>query len=404
MSYLGNVWDALRGRRVSLTDQDLYQALGGGPTWSGEEVSTHGAMQLSAFWACVKLISQVMAALPIGVYERGPDGEKVALPDHPLYELLHDSPNAEHTAMNFWEGRGLGLCTGGNGYAEKSLRGDRISSLTAMPADTWVRRDQDGNLLYRFNDRGKVEELPRSKVFHIRGFGDGDVGLSPVAYARQTLGLAIATDRAASQTYGKGLRAKGFFTMPGKLDAEQRVQARKVLIDPYAGPEGDWAGILEASVDFKAVNISPKDAELIMSRRFNVEDICRWLGVPPILVGHASEGQTMWGSGVEQILIGWLTLQLQPYLKRIEQAARKDLLAPAERRKVFVEFNVEGLLRADSQARGEFYSKLFQLGALTPNMIADRENTPRFEGGDRRFVNSTFVPIELAGVDRKPAA
>lgn len=402
MSYWGNLWGALQGRRLSLTDKDLYRALGGEDTWSGERVTSQGAMQLSAFWACTKLISQVIASLPLGVYERAADGQKIARPDHPLYELIHDAPNIDRTAMEFWEGRGLGLCTSGNGYAEKVMRGDRLSSLNAMPADTWPSRTPDGALVYDFNDRGKAERLPQAKVFHIRGFGDGDVGLSPVGYARQALGLAMATDRAAAQTFGKGMRAKGFFTIPGKLNDEQRTQAKKTLVEPYSGPDGAWAGVLEMGVDFKTVNISPRDAELIMSRQFNVEDICRWCGVPPVLVGHAAQGQTMWGSGIEQILLGWLTLNLRPYLTRIEQAAKKSLLRPDERKQFFVEFNIEGLLRADSAGRAEFYSKLFQLGVFSPNRIADKENEPRFEGGDQRFVNSTYVPIDQAGQQSPP--
>lgn len=405
MSYWGNLWSAALGKSLTLTDGELYAAMGGGETWAGEPVDRQKAMQLSAFWACVRLISQTIATLPCGVYSRGKDGEKQLLTDHPLYALLHDSPNADQTAVEFWEGRCLGLCTGGNGFAEKVFRGGgQISSLLRMPADTWVKRKADGSLAYSFYERGKQEELPEDKVFHIKGFGDGDVGLSPVSYGRQTLGLAIATDRAAGQTFGKGMKAKGFFTMPVgvKLDPEQRAQTKQSLVEPFMGPDGAWAGVLEGGVDFKAVNITPRDAELILSRQFNIEDICRWLGVPPILIGHAGQGQTMWGSGIEQIMIGWLTLGLRPYLTRIEQAARKRLLTPAERGKVFIEFNVDGLLSADSAGRAEMYSKLFQVAAMSPNQIADKENLPRFEGGDQRFVNSTYVPIDQAGQQAPP--
>ena len=404
--YWGNLLSAVTGKQLTLREKELYEVMGGGESWSGENVTTQGALQLSAFWACSRLISQVVASLPIGVFEKNADGSKTARQDHPLYRIIHDAPSYDRTAMEFWEGRALGLCTSGNGFAEKVMRGPNVSSLIAMPADTAVIRDDNGKLVYRFFDRGKQQELPADKVFHIRGFGDGDAGLSPVGYARQALGIVRATERATGQTFGKGMRAKGFFTMPGKLDAEQRKQAEKVLVDAHSGQNGKWAGVLEMGVDFKTVNISPRDAELIMSRQFNVEEVCRWFGVPPILIGHASQGQTMWGSGVEQLMLGWLTLQLRPYLTRIEQAARRRLFSPADAQTYFVEFNVEGLLRADSAARGEFYSKLFQLGALSPNMIADKENLPRFDGGDQRFVNSTYMPIEEAGqkptVDANP--
>lgn len=397
-------WSRWLGQKVTAQDADFWAAYYGTETWAGETVSEHGAMQLSAFWACTRLISETIATLPIGVYEKR-GGEKRAISDHPLYELLHDSPNADQTAVEFFGGRVLGMCTGGNGYAEKMMRGNgEVISLERMPSDTAVRRTESGALEYRFMDRGKEEVLPESKVFHIRAFGDGDVGMSPVAYARQTLGIATATERATGQTFSKGMRARGFLTTPTTLDEKQRAQARKALIDPFTGPNGKHWGILEGGFDFKTVNISPRDAELILSRKFNVEDVCRWLGVPPILIGHAAEGQTMWGSGVEQIMLAWLTLGLRPYLTRIEQAMKKRVLTTAQRsRGIYVEFNVEGLLRGDSAGRAEFYSKMVQNGGMTPNEVRSRENLPPQPGGDRLFVNSTIVPLDQAGA-AKPAA
>lgn len=401
-------WQFWREQPVGVTpaDDGFWAAFhSAGENFSGEHVTSHGAMQLSAFWACVRLISETIATLPIGVYQRASNGDKQAVSSHPLYGLLHDSPNADQTAVEFWEGRAIGLCTGGNGYAEKKLASDgRVISLERMPADTSVCRLDDGTLEYRFTDRGRQERLPETKVFHIRGFGDGDLGMSPVSYARQTLGLAKAADRQAGQTFSKGLRSKGFFVMPSgqkPLTAEQRIDAKRTLVDANSGQNAPWAGILEGGVDFKAVNITPRDAELILSRRFNVEDICRWLGVPPILIGHASQGQTMWGSGVEQIMLGWLTLGLRSYLTRIEQAAKKRLLSPGDRaRGIFVEFAVEGLLRADSSARAELLSKMVQNAALMPNEWRRKENLAPVPGGDQLFINSTLVPLSQAGQPR----
>ena len=401
-------WQFWRERPLGVqpADDGMWAAFHGpGDNFSGEHVSSHGAMQLSAFWACARLISETIATLPISVYERAPNGDKRPVSDHPLYALLHDSPNADQTAVEFWEGRSLGLCTGGNGFAEKTTANDgRLISLERMPADTTVTRKDDGSLEYRFYDRGKQEALPEAKVFHIRGFGDGDVGMSPVSYARQTLGLTKATERQAGQTFSKGLRSKGFFIMPPAarpLTPEQRTDAKRTLVDANSGANAPWAGILEGGVDFRSVNITPRDAELILSRRFNVEDVCRWLGVPPILIGHASQGQTMWGSGIEQIMLGWLSLGLRSYLIRIEQAAKKRLMSPADRaRGLFVEFAVEGILRADSAARAELLSKMVQNGALMPNEWRRKENLPPVLGGDQLFINSTLVPIDQANRPR----
>lgn len=403
-------WQFWRERPIGTmpVDDGFWERLGGAESFSGEVVTDHGAMQLSAFWACVRLISQTIATLPVGVYERAPNGDKVEASAHPLYELLHDSPNADQTAVEFWEGRVFGLCTRGNGYAEKKLAGSgRLISLERMPADTIVVRTEAGGLEFRFFDRGKEERLPEGKVYHIRGFGDGDVGMSPVAYARQTLGLARATDRQSGQVFAKGMRGKGFFVMPvgtKPLTMEQRADAKRTLVDANGGPNAPWAGILEGGVDFKSVSMSARDAEMILNRQFNVEDICRWLGVPPILVGHASQGQTMWGSGVEQIMLGWLTLGLRPYLTRIEQAAKKRLLSPVDRQRgLFVEFAVEGLLRADSAARAELMSKMIQNAGLRPNEWRRKENLPRDPNpmADELYINSTLIPLSMAGHPRK---
>lgn len=401
-----NFW---RERPVGVTPSDdgFWAAHAGVENYADEVVTNHGAMQLSAFWAATRLISQTIATLPINVYQRDAHGDKQAISDHPLYALLHDSPNADQTAVEFWEGRILGLCTAGNGYAEKQTApSGRLISLERMPADTAVSRKESGELQYRFFDRGKEETLPEEKVFHIRGFGDGDLGMSPVSYARNTLGISKATERQTGQVFSKGMRGKGFFVMPAgqkPLTPEQRVDAKRTLVDANAGPNAPWAGILEGGVDFKAVAMSARDAELIMSRRFNIEDVCRWLGVPPILIGHASEGQTMWGSGVEQIMLGWLTLGLRPYLTRIEQRVKKDLLTPDDKRRgIFVEFAVEGILRADSKTRAELMSKMMQNAGLRPNEWRRKENLPPdpHPMADQLFINSTLIPLSMAGQPR----
>ncbi|MBP2495391.1 HK97 family phage portal protein [Methylobacterium sp. PvP062] len=393
-------WLRWLGRRVTARDGDFWSDYHGTDSWSGERVTVQGAMNLSAFWACARITAQTIATLPITVYERKSNGDRVPAPDHPLYRLLRDTPNADQTAVEFWEGRVLGLCTTGNGFAEKVSSGRTLIALNAMPADTAVDEQQDGSLRYRFVDRGKEVTLPEEKVFHVRAFGDGRSGMSPVAYARQTLGIAMATDKAAGQLFSKGMRAKGFFTFPSQLTSEQREQARKNFAERYSGSDAPGVGILEAGVAFQPVNISPHDAELILSRKFNVEEICRWLGVPPIVIGHSAEGQTMWGSGVEHIMQSWLTLGLRPYLKRIEQAISKRLLTPEEQRRFFAEFNVEGLLRADSAGRMKFYQGAIQNAIMTPNQARAKENMEQMEGGDQLLVNSTLIPLALAGQQR----
>ena len=191
---------------------------------------------------------------------------------------------------------------------------------------------------------------------------------------------------------------------PNSSPPEQRAQAKAALIEPFTGSEN--AGktlLLEGAAGFKwqDAQMPAKDAEMLATRAFHVEEITRWFGVPPVLIGHSANGVTAWGSGIETLMLGWLTLGLRPYLTRIEQSVKRALIAPGERGTVYAEFNVDGLLRADSAGRADMYSKLLQTGAITPNEIRDRENFPRFDGGDVHLVNSTLVPLDQAG--RKPA-
>jgi HK97 family phage portal protein len=395
-------------RRFGLKDARIFTRFFATESWAGKPVTPDNAMQIATFWACVKLIASTIATLPLGVYQKRADGGRDLATGHQLYSLLRDAPNADQTAVEFWEGLTAHLLVWGNAFVEITRSGDRIVALYILRPDLMeVYRDSNGSIHYRLNDPTGIRELAEDQILHVRGFGfGGDLGLSTVSYARQTLGAAMATDEAAARTFANGLRPGGVIKYEGKelLTPAQREQARKALIEPFSGSENAGKTLLlegAAGFSWEGVQMPPKDAEMLATRAFHIEEICRWFGVPPVLVQHSPQGQTMWGSGIEQIMLGWLTLGLRPYLTRIEQAVKRALIAPAERSTIYAEFVVEGLLRADSAGRAEQYSKLMQIGAITPNIVADKENLPRFDGGDTRFVNSTLVPIDQAG--RKPA-
>ncbi|MBB3934282.1 phage portal protein [Aureimonas phyllosphaerae] len=391
-------------RRFGLKDSRIFTNFFGTDSWSGRTVTPAKAMQVAAFWACVRIIAQTIATLPVGVYQRRADGGRDAAPRHPLFALLRETPNADQTPVEFLEAIVAHVLVWGNAFVEIVRDDRRILALHILQPDAMeVYRDASGSLRYRQNDPRGVRELDEDQVLHVRGFGfGGDLGLSTVEYARQTLGATMATDEAAARVFANGMRPGGVLTYKGErgLTPAQREQVRESLIAPLTGTENTGRTLLlegNAGFEWQSVNMPPRDAELLANRAWHVEEVCRWFGVPPILIGHASSGQTMWGSGVEQIMLGWLTLGLRPYLTRLEQAMKRSLLAPEDRATFYVEFTVEGILRADSAGRAEMYSKLMQVGGITPNQIADRENLPRFEGGDVHLVNSTLVPINQAG-------
>lgn len=399
------LWRWVR-ERLTLRHEDRgkWAAIYGHDPDAGEAVTPDTAMNLSAWWACRRLIAETIATLPCGVYRKDAAGNPQALPGHVLYERLHELPNDWQTPVEFWEGRVAPLCDTGNSYAEIASLGSRIVSLDPLRVDCVdpFRDRNDGNRIkYRVTDRGKTETVPAAKIFHIRAFGDdGLLGLSPLEYARRSVATALSADRAAAKVYGKGLRAPGFWIAPATMDAEQRKQFVENYVKPAEGVQGEGSArvVMPPGFDWKNFGITPKDAELLLTRGFGVEDVCRWMGVPPILIGHTNQGQTMWGSGVEQIILGWLVLGLRAYLKRIESAVNTRLMPLRDRLDgIYFEFNFEGLLRADSAGRAALMATLAQNGLRTRNELRKLDNLPALTGGDDLTVQSNLIPLIQLG-------
>jgi HK97 family phage portal protein len=389
-------------KKLRLTDGGLA-AWFAGSTWTNRPVTPQEALKLSAWYRAVKLYGDVGGALPLKCYERVGDDDRKAAPDHAVGILAQFDPNADQTTQEFWGAQSAALAAYGNTFAEKKFLGDRLVALQPMPIETRVTRENPAReLRYQFNDRGQYENLPPEKVLHTRGFHfGGDVGLSPIGYARETLGGALATEEAAARYYSRGLRASGYFTGPIKTP-EQAKEFRKNYVTPFEGAQGEGGSlILPPEFDHKPFNITAKDADLIMSRRFNVEDVARFMGTPPILLGHAAEGQTMFGTGVQNIILAWLTLGLDAHLSAIEKSVNKRLFTGADRRRFYVEYDRNALMRADSAARGDFIAKMVGNAQMTPNEGRRKENRMPLPGGDQLFINSTYVPIEMAG--QRPA-
>lgn len=396
-----SIFDAINPfarRKVKLTDPaSLHHDHG---TWSGKATSPDAVLQLATAWACIRLNARTKAALPLKTHSRK-DGSVDT--GHPLYTLLHDSPNADQTAIEFWECLYISLDLRGHAYAEKVYSGDTLIALIPMNPDYTVcyADPVDGSRRYRYYDPIRKVRSPdqgwgEDKVFHLRGYGGG---LSPIAYGRQTLSTALAADEVAGRTFGSGLQISGFATVKegAKQTATQRDELTE-LFDKFTGsPRAGKVMPLPPGYDFKALGMNPEDAQLLETRGFHVEEICRWFGMFPILIGHAAAGQTMWGTGVEQINLAWLTLYLGPELQRIEQAIEKQLLSVTDRLKIYVEHNVDALLRADSAGRAALYSVQAQNGLKTRNEIRKKENDPPMPGGGILTVQSNLVPLEMLG-------
>jgi len=366
---------------------------------AGQQVNEQSVLRLSTVWACARLISETISTLPLGLYQRTSNG-RVSATGHSLYNLIHARPNADSTAAVFWEAMIASMLLRGNGFAEKKYLGNRLVSLEFLvPHRLYVSRDASGRRHYRYTDlAGKQREIPEQRIFRIPGFTlDGDWGVSAIEYGASVFGSALAATAAANSTFEKGLAPTVAFKVDRVLKPEQRDDFRK-SVERFSGALHAGKTItMEAGMDAKVIGIPPKDAQLIESRQFSVEEICRWFRVPPHMVGHTTNS-TSWGTGIEQQMIGFLTFTLRPWLTRIEQAIAKDLLSPVDQTKYYAEFAVEGLLRADSAARAQYESMMVNNGIMTRDEVRRLENLPPMGGNaDVLTVQTALVPIDQLG-------
>lgn len=396
------------GVDIDPANQQQIEALFGS-TWAGKEVGHNAALQLSTVWACVRLISESIATLPLGFYRRKADGSRVLATAHQLYSILHAQPNTNMAATTFWEAVTASLLLWGNAYVEIQRIKDTIVALNFLhPARVKVTRVNGLVLKYEYVDTGiaagRVREITPANMMHIPAFSiDGIVGLSPVRYGAQVLSSALVTDEAAAKVFSRGLRSAGFVKSKEILKEAQRDKLRE-SIEKFRGGGSDIGGImvLEADMGFQALSMNPVDAELLASRAWNVEELCRWFRVPPFMVGH-SEKSTSWGTGIEQQMIGFVTFVLRPWCVRIEQAINRSLLNKAEKGRYFAEYALEGLLRGDSAARSAFYGVMIDKGIMTRDEVRALENWPAM-GGNAGVLTVQSATVPLDGITNGAAA
>ncbi|WP_245418293.1 phage portal protein [Cohaesibacter haloalkalitolerans] len=384
-------------RQLTIREPDGWLAEGAFSD-SGEAVTFETAMALSAVWACVNLLSGTIGTLPLSLYRKTGDNRTEAT-GHPLYSVLHDSPNYIQTAVDFWEFVAASLELKGNAFAQKIRTGGRIVSLEPIHVPVSVTKNTDGSLRYRWTEDGKSHDLPETEVLHIRGFGGNALGgFSTLHFARHSFGIARAVDRSAGATFKNGLRPSGTLTFEKFLTDDQRAKANEILTEKFLGAVNTGRPlILEGGTKWQSLSLNPEDAQMLESRKFSVEEICRFFGVPPHMIGH-TEKTTSFGTGLEQQTLSFIKFTLRRRLKRIEQALIKQLLSAADRAAgIYVEFNLEGLLRGDSQGRATFYQSGLSNGWLTINEVRRRENLPPVAGGDVPRMQMQNVPITEAG-------
>jgi len=368
---------------------------------SASTVTYDSAMQLSAVWACVKLLSETVASLPLTIYKTGENGRKPH-DTHALSLLFSGKVNRYQTKVEFFETVLLNLVVNGNAYCVITRSGERIVSLLPiMSAQVEPMMLDDGSMVYNYTNDSGIAVFAAENIWHLKLMGNGTIGMSPLAYQRNSLGIAQAAESAVTKIYRNGAKPSGVLSIDRLLKPEQREQVRSNFATMTTSAD-DRLMVLEAGMKFEKVSLSPQDIELLSSRKFQISEVCRWYGVPSVMVND-NNGTSVWGSGIEQVMQGFYKLTLRPLLEKIEASIVVNLLTPAERSRMEVAFDFDALLRADLKSRYESYRLGISAGLMTPNEARAAEHLPAMEGGDMLFMQGAMAPIEkLAAPDPEP--
>lgn len=353
------------------------------------------ALQLDGVWAALDRRATTVASLPFFVYETR-NGQKVLARTSRLYGLLHDSPNSRMTPFEFWRAMMLNHDLRGNAYAriDRAADGEAVA-LWPMSADlvTPIVLD-DGSMVYRYFLDGSIAFLAEENVLHLKNLGNGTTGLSKLEFMRPTTDEQTKAQQSAGKVFGNGGKPTGVLMIDAALKPAQREQLRANYSELATGNTSRLA-VLEANMKYQQLGLSPEDQQLLETRKFGIEQFCRWFDVPPVLVYHSNV--TSWGSGIEQIIDGWHKFSIRPILVSIEQAVHKRVLTPRQRATMKAEFNLDALLRGNAKDRAEISAKLVQNGLATRNERRQLENEPPVEGGDVITVQANLLPIGVLG-------
>lgn len=378
-----------------------------GGSSAGKNVNERSAMQMTAVYSCVRILAEAVAGLPLHLYRYKEDGGKERAIDNNLYHLLHDEPNKEMSSFIFRETLMTHLLLWGNAYAQiiRNGKGEVVALYPLMPNKMQVDRDENGELYYiyiRSSDEAKTMEgvtvyLTPRDVLHIPGLGfDGLVGYSPIAMAKNAIGLAIATEEYGAKFFANGAAPSGVLEHPGTIKDPSRL--RENWNSTFGGSANSGkVAVLEEGMKYTPISISPEQAQFLETRKFQIDEIARIFRVPPHMVGDLEKSSF---SNIEQQSLEFVKYTLDPWVIRWEQSLSRALLNEDEKRKYFFKFNLEGLLRGDYESRMSGYAVARQNGWMSANDIRELENMdkiPAEDGGDLYLINGNMLPLNKAG-------
>ena len=395
-----------RDKPQNSTAGSSYTFFMGGST-AGKHVNERSAMQMTAVYSCVRILAEAVAGLPLHLYRYTESGGKEKAIDHPLYLLLHDEPNPEMSSFVFRETLMTHLLLWGNAYAQiiRNGKNEVIALYPLMPNKMEVDRDEYGQLYYKYqrsNDEAPTMEgssviLKPCDVLHIPGLGfDGLVGYSPIAMAKNAIGMAIACEEYGAKFFANGAQPGGVLEHPGTIKDPQRV--RESWQSTFGGSgNANKIAVLEEGMKYTPISMSPEQAQFLETRKFQINEIARIFRVPPHMVGDLEKSSF---SNIEQQSLEFVKYTLDPWVIRWEQSIMRSLLTPEEKKTYYAKFNLDGLLRGDYQSRMNGYAIGRQNGWMSANDIRELENLDRIpaeEGGDLYLINGNMLPMRDAG-------
>ena len=395
-----------RDKPTNSTNGSGYRFFLGNST-AGKAVTERSAMQMTAVYSCVRILAEAIAGLPLHLYCYKEDGGKEKALGHPLYLLLHDEPNPEMSSFVFRETLMTHLLLWGNAYAQiiRNGKGEVVALYPLMPNRMTVDRDSSGQLFYSYQMSnsdaptmpGGTVILKPSDVLHVPGLGfDGLVGYSPIAMAKNAIGLAIATEEYGAKFFANGATPGGLLEYPGTVKDPDRV--RESWNKGFSGSQNAGkVAILEEGMKYTPISIAPEQAQFLETRKFQINEIARIFRIPPHMIGDLEKSSF---SNIEQQSLEFVKYTLDPWVVRWEQSLSRALFTPEEKSRYFFKFNVEGLLRGDYQSRMNGYATARQNGWMSANDIRELENLDRIpaeEGGDLYLINGNMLPLVHAG-------
>jgi len=410
---MASFWQNLTGMvRKSANSPDwgtleryLSWAFGGGASSSGIVVNPQTAMQSAAVYASVKVLAESIGMLPLNLYRKEADNSRTLLSEHPLHTLCHDQPNEWMTNVEFWEMMVVALNLRGNAYAyiNRNRSGHVVELLPLHPDMVRVIMGDNFHLEYEITmPDGSFKRFQVGEIFHIRGLTlNGWLGISPIAYARESIGLALATEKFGGQLFKNGAKMGGVLEHPGKLSKDSYDRIKASFDEAHSGDNAHKTALLEEGMKFSRISLSANDSQFLDTRKYQRSEIASIFRVPPHMIGDLEKATF---SNIEQQSLEFVNYSLMPWLVRIEKAIKRDLMTPAERKNLTMKFNVSGLLRGDANARSALYHNGILDGWLTRNEARAAESELGIVLNPLQGLDLPLIPLNMEDGTEPPSS